>query len=67
MMIELIGDTAGKIWSYLDENGESSITTLKKNLELKPDQTTMAIGWLAREDKLKFVTKGKSVKISINN
>ncbi len=66
-MKESIGDTAGKIWSYLDENGESSITALKKNLELRPDQATMAIGWLAREDKLRFVTKGKSVKISINN
>ncbi len=66
-MKDSIGSTAGKIWSYLDENGESSITALKKNLELRPDQATMAIGWLAREDKLRFVTKGKSVKISINN
>jgi len=57
-MNETIGQTAGKVWEYLSEQGESTITNLKKELSLKADEASMALGWLAREDKLDFVKKG---------
>lgn len=66
-MIESIGETAGEIWEYLNSNGDSTLPNLKRKLDLKPDQAIMAIGWLAREDKIKFVDQGKTTKIQINN
>jgi len=64
-MISTIGDAAGKIWKYLDTNGESTIASLKKNLELKPEQVTMSLGWLAREGKVEMQKNGTSVKIQL--
>lgn len=57
-MNETIGKTAGKVWEYLADNGETTIANLKKELSLKADEASMALGWLAREDKLDFVKKG---------
>ncbi|MDD3013074.1 MAG: winged helix-turn-helix domain-containing protein [Candidatus Gastranaerophilales bacterium] len=64
-MISTIGDAAGKIWEYLDINGESSLASIKKNLELKPEQVTMSLGWLAREGKVEMQKSGTSVKIQL--
>jgi hypothetical protein len=64
-MISTIGDAAGKIWAYLDFNGESTLASLKKNLELKPEQVTMSLGWLAREGKVEMQKVGTSLKISL--
>jgi len=47
-----IGESAGKIWETLNEKGELSIEELKSLTELTEKQLLMAIGWLAREDKI---------------
>jgi len=62
-MNSTIGDAAGKIWKYLDINGECTLASLKKNLELKPEQVTMSLGWLAREGKVEMQKSGTSLKI----
>ena len=49
-----IGINAGKIWEFLDRNGESSISDIKKALSLKSSDVRMALGWLARENKIFF-------------
>lgn len=64
-MISLIGDAAGKIWQYLNTNGESTLASIKKDLELKPEQVTMSLGWLAREGKVEMKKSGTSVKIQL--
>lgn len=64
-MNNIVGEVAGKIWKYLDVNGESTIASLKKNLELKPEQVTMSLGWLAREGKISMQKSGTSVKIQL--
>lgn len=64
-MLNVIGDIAGKVWAYLNENGETSLTSLKKNLELKPDEAGYSLGWLAREGKIRFQKKGTSIKVSL--
>lgn len=60
-----IGKLAGKVWHYLEEKGETSLTELSNAFEAPKAKIDMAIGWLAREDKLEFVEKarGKAVKL----
>lgn len=52
-----IGTTAGYIWEYLHAKGETPIAELKKKLKLKDDALFLALGWLAREDKVFSSTK----------
>ena len=59
MIANEIGLNAGKIWNLLDEKGEHSIKDLKKKLKLSDHAIYMAIGWLAREEKIfQFVDDG---------
>jgi hypothetical protein len=51
-MKERIGITAGEIWKYLFENGESTTIKLKANLGLSNTMLYLALGWLSREDKV---------------
>lgn len=62
-MINQIGETAGMVWTYLDMTGETTITNLKKELNLKGDQTALSLGWLAREEKISFKKKGAGIKV----
>lgn len=64
-MLETIGQNAGKVWTYLDENGEVTLAAIKKDLELKGDAAALSIGWLAREGKLEVTKKGNSVKVKL--
>lgn len=62
---EQIGLTAGSVWLYLSDNGESSVATLKKEVGGSGDLVLAAIGWLAREEKLEFRVSGKTVKVAL--
>ena len=58
-MIHQIGEVAGKVWMFLKQNGESNLNQLKKGIKADPNVTLQAIGWLAREDKLRIEKKGR--------
>ncbi|PIZ16239.1 hypothetical protein COY52_07610 [Candidatus Desantisbacteria bacterium CG_4_10_14_0_8_um_filter_48_22] len=60
-----IGAAAGKIWKYLNGKGELSLNKLKTGVKVNDRLFHMAIGWLAREDKVKFST-GKKGELSIS-
>jgi hypothetical protein len=62
---EQIGLTAGSVWLYLSDNGETSLTALKKEIGGSGDLVLAAIGWLAREEKLDFTVSGKTVKVAL--
>lgn len=65
-MQEKIGQAAGQIWKFLAENPEPvSISALAKKTALNSQMTTMALGWLARENKLLFAEKGKTLLVSL--
>jgi hypothetical protein len=55
MLKSKIGINAGEIWQFLDTNGEKSISEIEKALSMKKNDVLMALGWLAREDKIFFV------------
>ncbi len=60
-MIYAIGETAGKVWKFLDQKGEASLSQIRKGVKGNPNIILQAIGWLAREDKLQINTKGRNV------
>lgn len=65
-MIEDIGNAAGEIWRFLEQQTEPvNLTTLKKNVPISSSLLMMGLGWLAREDKVRIESSEASYKISI--
>ncbi|MBI5554927.1 MAG: winged helix-turn-helix domain-containing protein [Elusimicrobia bacterium] len=64
-MIDKVGETAGKIFQFLEKNGEVSVLKLKTGLKLSNSLVCMGLGWLAREDKLGIKDAKKDVKVSL--
>jgi hypothetical protein len=67
MSNEKIGENAGNIWRTLKENVQMNSNALKKATHLNEKDMNMALGWLARENKLSFEQKGNQTLISITD
>ena len=66
-MNDKIGQAAGQVWQVLAKCSEPvSITVLSKKANLSSQMTSLALGWLAREGKLNFVEKGKTLNVSLS-
>ncbi len=63
--VDIIGETAGKVWEYLNKHGESSRAELKRGLNFSDLQVGTALGWLAREEKLDFVAVKNTFRVSL--
>lgn len=59
MLLKQIGETAGEIWSLRGEKGPLSLPALKRQVKAPAEVVLMALGWLAREDKLEVERKGR--------
>ena len=64
--MNIIGQIAGNVWQELNDNGQQQYKQVKekvletfKDTPMKEQRFAMAIGWLAREEKLNFVEQGK--------
>jgi hypothetical protein len=66
-MIHSIGETAGKVWKFLDEHGEANLNQIKRYVKVDPNLILQAIGWLAREEKLLIEKKGRFVTYALKN
>jgi predicted RNA-binding protein (virulence factor B family) len=68
-MTTTIGEIAGKIWHYLNENGANSVTKVTTDItvdtEISKNDIQRAIGWLLKEDKLQIETKGRTETLSL--
>lgn len=62
---EQIGFSAGRIYDYLNNNGEATFSKIKKELDLKGNFADLGLGWLAREDKVELSKKGASVNVRL--
>lgn len=60
-----IGEAAGISWQYLEQHGVTTLSKLKQGTKLSDQLLLMALGWLARENKLNLVQQKRSVKISL--
>ena len=63
MITTKIGENAGLIWNAL-QGGALTAKALKKATKLKNDDLNLALGWLAREDKVTFEA-GEELTISL--
>ena len=54
MQKKQIGENAGIVWRTLEKKGSLSIEGLQNETELDLPAVFMAIGWLARENKISF-------------
>ena len=64
-MSNAIGETAGKVWKFLDQKGEVTLNQIKKGIKADPNLILQAIGWLAREDKLQIEKKDRFLIYSL--
>ncbi len=65
IMQQTIGNTAGQIWEHLHAHGATSALRLKSALSISNSIMFLALGWLAREDKIDLVEEGHSFTISL--
>jgi hypothetical protein len=54
-----IGEAAGKVWHFLSKNPHATFDDIYKSLSIEPRLFCMAVGWLAREDKIEIDGQGK--------
>lgn len=64
MELEKVGENAGKVWHVLNEGRELSIPELSRRIELSYEETALAIGWLARENKVYMFRKSGQLFVS---
>lgn len=64
-MREAIGEAAGLIWNYLDQNGDASVTKIGNETGLGKNELQRAIGWLLKEDKLTIEVVGRAETVSL--
>jgi hypothetical protein len=62
-----IGKTAGEVWRYLGKKGKASLTELPAEVKVNPDLVNQALGWLAREEKVKFIKQGKTMQVLLTD
>jgi len=63
--VQQIGELAGTVWRVLDEEGPMSLAKLAKSLDAPRDLTMQAVGWLAREDKVKVEESSRGRIVSL--
>ncbi len=65
MLIHEIGEAAGNIWHTLDEEGPLRLAALKKQIDASDPVLYMALGWLAREDKVQIEAEGRTYRVQL--
>ena len=65
MWTQTIGQNAGALWKILNAKKEMNLSALKKQAKLDDKQIYLALGWLAREGKIKLEMQGRQSKISL--
>jgi hypothetical protein len=62
---ELVGETAGKIWHLLNNDGPQTFAQIKNKLKGSGEVAGFALGWLAREGKVGITQEKKTVKVTL--
>jgi hypothetical protein len=60
-----IGENAGAIWRELNAIGELNISTLKRNTGLDDKNLYLALGWLAKENKIRYNQRQRQILIGL--
>jgi hypothetical protein len=60
-----VGITAGKVWHALSSEGPLTMAELKKRVDGQGDLVPLAIGWLAREDKIHIKPDKRTLRVQL--
>jgi hypothetical protein len=60
-----VGETAGHVWNLLSRDGPQTLVQAKKKLNVPGELLNLAIGWLAREDKVDIIQEKKSFRVKL--
>ena len=60
-----IGEAAGRIWRYLAQHEVVTLHQLQRGTTLPERLVLMGVGWLAREEKLRFVQDRRVLKLAL--
>jgi len=64
-MKDKVIETAGKTWRLLGKRGITNIADIPKLLKERAEIVYQSLGWLAREDKINYITKNKKSFVSL--
>ena len=62
---EQVGEMAGKIWHLLNDEGPQTLPQIKKKLKGGGELLSLALGWLAREEKVDITEEKKTLKAAL--
>jgi hypothetical protein len=65
--VDMIGTTAGAVWQFLRESGPASLSAIEKGVDAPRTVVAMALGWLAREGKLRTQEEGRTVRFEVSD
>jgi hypothetical protein len=60
-----VGETAGRVWHLLNDAGPQTLAQLKKKVNGTGELLTLAVGWLAREDKVDIIREKRSFRVTL--
>jgi hypothetical protein len=63
-LIFSIGQNVGKVWNTLNNTQDIDVSDIAKISEIKTRDAYTALGWLARENKIR-IKKGKDIKYNL--
>jgi hypothetical protein len=66
-MKDRIGEIAGRIWTILGEKQSVEILKFPKILKKRGEIVYQTLGWLAREEKIKYHTKERKTFVSLTH
>jgi len=61
--VQAVGETAGRVWEYLQGSGKSALTSIERDIDAPTALVHMALGWLAREGKLAVQQEGRQAQV----
>ena len=64
-MSNAVGNTAGIMWKYLEENGPTSIAKMTRETKIDEKNIQRGIGWLAQEGKVSIEILNRAETISL--
>lgn len=65
--VKQIGQTAGIIWHLLDEKAPLSLAQVIKQTGESRDLVMLALGWLAREDKVVIDSESRGRMVALKD
>jgi len=64
-LTNIIGEYAGKVWRLLESQGQVEVPSIARITQIKIQDAYSALGWLAREDKIKTDDKSRHLKFGL--